>query len=191
MTSLRRLLYLAALALRLACVAGPVVAGPQIEVEFDVESGSGDVLVHARALYPVAGTHVRYVFDAITEYPSLHDWIEGTQLVSSDVRSQEYLVEFRFPWPVGRQWSRVRVWRQGQDCIRWHQIEGSLQANRGEIVLGVSDAKAQIDYRAVMDVGLPDVLTRPYKKRFVAEFLGAVYERATAPRLQLATTARR
>jgi uncharacterized membrane protein len=118
----------------------------------------------------------------------LHEWIEETRLVDSDLHSQDFLVKFRFPWPVGHQWSRVRVWHQGKEGIRWRQIEGSLHANRGEISFGTRDGQAHVDYRAAIDVGLPDLFTQPYKKRFVAEFLGAVYDRAMKPGLRLATS---
>ncbi|MGD2073654.1 MAG: hypothetical protein PVI91_02140 [Gammaproteobacteria bacterium] len=188
MTALRRRLYLASVAIHLLSVALPALAEPHIEVSFEPEA-SGDRLIRAQALFPVDSPVIQSIFTAIPEYPSLHDWIEETQRVGGDLHSQDYLVKFRFPWPVGRQWSRVRVWHEGKKGIHWRQVEGSLQANRGDISFSTRNGRAHIDYRAVIDVGLPDLLTQPYKKKFVTEFLGAVHDRALKPGLRLATTA--
>ncbi len=178
-----------------ACAAQTAHAGPNIEVNFETDSGSSQKLIHAEALFPARRAVIHDIFTAITEYPALHEWIVATQLVQDNAESQEVLVEFRFPWPVGREWSRVEVRHLGQHAIHWHQIEGSLKANRGEIRFTTLDGRAHIVYRAVIDVGLPDAWTRHYKQKFVAEFLGAVADRATASSttraLTLATSGRR
>ena len=72
----------------------------------------------------------------------------------------------------------MEVRRHDDSAIEWHQVEGSLKANRGRITFATRGGAAHIDYRAVIDVGFPDALTRPYKERFVSEFLSAVYQQA-------------
>lgn len=179
MIRLRRLLWLAALGAALGCSVQGALAGPDIDISFEGPDANGQRVIHARALFPVAGAEVQRVFEAIGDYPSLHDWIDSARLVASDAHSEQFLVEFRFPWPVGRQWSRVEVRRQGEHAIEWHQVEGSLKANHGRIAFASRGADAHIDYRAVIDVGLPEPLSRPYKKRFVSEFLDAVHLQAS------------
>ena len=178
MRPLRRLLSLVALAVSLAGTVRPVLAEPDIEVSFERDGTSAHRLIHAEALFPARGADIQRVFAAISAYPELHDWIRTTRPLGRTARGEQFLVEFEFPWPVGKQWSRVEVRRHDDSAIEWHQIEGSLKANRGRIAFATRDGAAHIDYRAVIDVGFPDALTRPYKKRFVSEFLGAVYQQA-------------
>lgn len=180
MKRLRRLLSLAALVAGLGCGARGALAGPDIEIGFESVDDAGQRLIHAEALFPVAGAEVQRVFAAIGGYPSLHAWIQSARRVASSAHSEEFLVEFRFPWPVGQQWSRVEVRRQGDSAIEWRQMEGSLKANHGRIAFASRGSDAHIDYRAVIDVGVPEPLSRPYKKRFVSEFLDAVYSQARA-----------
>jgi uncharacterized membrane protein len=175
---LGRLLSLLAVAASLSGTVRPVLAEPDIEISFERDGTSAHSLIRAEALFPAPGADVQRVFAAISAYPELHDWIRATQLVRKTAQGEEFLVEFEFPWPVGKQWSRVEVRRHDDSAIEWHQIEGSLKANRGRIAFATRDGAAHIDYRAVIDVGFPDALTRPYKKRFVSEFLGAVYQQA-------------
>jgi hypothetical protein len=164
----------------LASATRPALAEAEIEVSFEADAGSRQALVRAEALFPVRSASVKQVFASITAYPELHDWIRDTRLISTSANTEEFRVDFRFPWPVGKQWSRVEVRRHGDDAIEWRQIDGSLKANRGRIVLTSRDGKAHVDYQAAIDVGLPEAVSRHHKKKFVAEFLGAVYERANA-----------
>jgi uncharacterized membrane protein len=141
------------------------------------------------------------VFNAIAEYPALHNWIQDTK-IESDARNgrQEFFIKFKFPWPVGERWSRVEVQREGDSVISWHQLEGTLKMNQGRIVIAEHEQQAHIDYRAVIDVGFPNAVTRSYKKQFVSEFLSAIHYRtnnggqspdetsASAARLMLVTS---
>ena len=180
MRRLRQLLPVLALLSGAAIAAPPALATPEIDISFDSVDDAGRRLIHAEALFPVAGNAVQRVFAAIAAYPALHDWIVSTRHTASGPDGEEFLVEFRFPWPVGQQWSRVEVRRRGDSSIEWRQIEGSLKANHGRIAFASRGANAHIDYRAIIDVGYPEPLTRPYKKRFVSEFMQAVYLQARA-----------
>jgi len=156
----------------LACLAVPVEAAPTIDISFETDAVTGQKLVRAQAVFPASVPVAYAIFDAIGAYPRLHDWIRETTLVSCGKGVQEFLVQFRFPWPVGRQWSRVEVHKNG-GTISWTQLEGSLKANNGQISFEAAGDNVRVDYRAVIDVGLPDALTRSYKKQFITEFLTA------------------
>ena len=70
-------------------------------------------------------------------------------------------------------------------------MEGTLKANHGRISFTASGSDVHIDYRAAIDIGLPESWTKSYKERFIKEFLTAACaqaETATAPeKLLLAT----
>ena len=178
--ALAHMVRLAAVAIVLNCHGTPVFAGPQIEISFEVGAADNQKLVHAQALFTARRSVVYDIFDGITTYPMLHEWIRKTTLVGTGKDSQEFLVEFAFPWPVGRQWSRVEVRHSGNTMILWKQVEGSLKANDGRISFTSSDSEVHIDYRAAIDVGLPELWTQTYKEKFIREFLTAAYEQATA-----------
>lgn len=57
-----------------------------------------------KAVFSTPRPVVYNIFNCITTYPMLHDWIWETTLVSEGKGSQEFLVEFAFLWPVGRRW---------------------------------------------------------------------------------------
>jgi hypothetical protein len=177
-TRLSRLLSLVALAVDLSGATRSALAEPDIEISFERDGTSAHRLIHAEALFPAQGPDIQRVFAAISAYPELHDWIRATRQVGTTPHGDEFLIDFEFPWPVGKQWSRVEVRRHDDSAIEWHQVDGSLKANRGRIVFSTRSGAAHIDYRAVIDVGFPDAFTRPYKQRFVSEFLGAVYQQA-------------
>ena len=42
----------------------------------------------------------------------------------------------------------------------------------------LSDSEVHIDYRAAIDIGLPELWTQSYKEKFVREFLTAACEQA-------------
>jgi len=159
--------------------ASPVIAGPRIEVSFEPDTAGNQKLIHAQAEFAAQWTNVYNTFECITTYPMLHDWIRKTTLVNTGKDSREYLVEFTFPWPVGSQWSRVEVTFSG-NTIFWKQLEGSLQANHGRIRFTSTGSEVHIDYRAAMDIGLPEIWTKSYKVKFVREFLTAAYEHSKA-----------
>jgi uncharacterized membrane protein len=172
MSRLRHTLRAILFAAGLACLAASVEAAPTIDISFETDAVTGQKLARAQAIFPANAAVTYAIFDAIAAYPQLHDWIRKTTLVSCSEGVQEFLVQFRFPWPVGRQWSRVEVHRNG-GTISWKQLEGSLKANDGQISFEAAGDKVRVDYRAAIDVGLPDALTRSYKKQFIAEFLTA------------------
>jgi hypothetical protein len=174
---LTHILRLAVLAANLICHGQSVFAEPRIEVGFEAETADDQKLIHAKAVFAARRSVVYNIFDCITSYPMLHDWIRETTLVGADEGSQEFLVKFAFPWPVGRQWSRVEVHHSG-NTIFWRQLEGSLKANHGRISFTTEDSMVHIDYRAAIDIGLPELLTQSYKEKFVREFLTAAYEQA-------------
>jgi hypothetical protein len=185
-TRLPPLLLPVALLIGLAGATRSALAEPDIEISFERDGTSAQRLIHAEALFPAQGADIHRVFAAISAYPELHDWIRATRRVGKTAHGEQFLIDFEFPWPVGKQWSRVEVRRHDDSAIEWHQVEGTLKANRGRIAFSTRSGAAHIDYRAVIDVGFPDAFTRPYKERFVSEFLGAVYHEA---RTSSATTA--
>lgn len=172
------------------CLVAPVYAGPQIEVSFETGAADTQKLVHAQAEFQAGRSIVYSIFDRISSYPMLHHWIRKTTRVSETADSEEFLVEFAFPWPVGRQWSRVAV-RHNGNAILWEQVDGSLKANHGRIDFTPAGTNVRIDYLAAIDIGLPERLTQSYKAMFVREFLTAAYEQArvisSSPTLALAS----
>jgi uncharacterized membrane protein len=180
--ALSHILRFGALATVLNCLASPVVAGPLIEVSFEADAADRQKLVHAQAVFQSSQSTVYNIFNDITGYPQLHDWIRETTRLGTGKDSQVYLVKFAFPWPVGREWSRVEVHRSG-NTIYWEQLDGTLKANHGRISFTSSDGDVHIDYRAAIDIGLPESWTQSYKEKFIREFLTAACERA-----QTATT---
>jgi hypothetical protein len=168
-------------------------AGPVITVNVRQDSVTKHDVIYAEAAYETHGEAVVSVISAISGYAGLHSWITETELVyQSDSDRQEFHVEFRFPWPVGRKWSRIRVQREADRRISWYQLDGSLGRNEGHLALELREQHAQINYQAVIDVGLPDAWTRTFKQKFVREFLMAVYDHAALAGeqtgLQLAST---
>jgi uncharacterized membrane protein len=187
---LARLLLLVLLAAGLSGHGLLAHAAPRIEVGFEADATDNQKLVHAVAVFDAPQPLVYEVFNRITSYPTLHDWIRNATLVRESNDTQEFLVEFSFPWPVGLQWSRVEVHHSG-NTIYWKQAEGSLRANHGSISFTTTDNEVHIDYRAAIDIGLPELCTRAYKKKFITEFLNAAYKQSrssgSAAALALAT----
>ncbi len=177
MNAFTHILRLGTLATVLNCLATPVIAEPLIEVSFEADAADKQKLVHAQAVFQSSQSTVYNIFNDITDYPQLHDWIRETTRLSTGRDSQEFLVKFAFPWPVGREWSRVEVHRSG-NTIYWEQLDGSLKANHGRISFTSSGGAVHIDYRAAIDIGLPESWTQSYKEKFIREFLTAACERA-------------
>jgi len=177
--ALVRTLMAVVVAVGLLVDANPVFAAPPIKVSFEAGEAGTQKLVHAQTAFPAQEAAVYRVFEQIAIYPMLHDWIRKTTALGADGASAEFLVEFDFPWPVGRQWSRVEV-RDSGDTIVWRQVEGSIRANHGRISFAASGDGVRIDYLAAIDIGLPELVTQGYKAQFVREFLTAACEQATA-----------
>ena len=172
-----RLLCRLLLILVLAYTASPSVAAPLIAIDFEQEQGSKNEWIHAKADCHTTETQLHEVLNDIVKYPALHSWIRESKIESNTMNGgQKFLIEFKFPWPVGKRWSRVEVMRVGDSIISWRQLEGSLKKNQGRIEITEHQQQAHIDYRAIIDVGYPNAFTRGYKKKFVSEFLEAIYD---------------
>ena len=154
-----------------------IAATPDIDIKFEEETGINSEWIHAKANCHTTGEQLYEVVDAVINYPELHSWIRDTKIENNNANiSQKILMEFTFPWPVGEQWSRIEVTKKNKSTITWRQLEGSLIMNRGRVVIVEHDQQAYIDYRANIDVGYANVLTRDYKEAFVVEFLKAIYD---------------
>jgi len=161
----------------LVFTTGSTPAAPQIVIEFETDQTTGQEWIHAKASYHARQAQAYEVFNAIGDYPELHHWIQNTKAEDEgNCDQQAYLIEFVFPWPVGKQWSRVLI-QKSNSGISWNQTEGSLGVNRGRIAIAEYEGQAHIDYRAILDVGYPDAFIRGYKEQFVTEFLIAIYKR--------------
>ncbi len=176
-TAVDRVVLLALFVVSMAFPGTVLRAAPQIDVSFETDSAVTQKLVRARAEFPAERSTVYAIFNGVTAYPRLHDWIRETTLVSTGRNAREYLVKFAFPWPAGSQWSRVEVQHKG-NAIYWKQVDGSLRANHGRISIETVNGRVHIDYLAAIDIGLPELWTQSYKKKFVTEFLSAVCDRA-------------
>jgi len=153
---------------------------PEIAIGFENDSRSGDEFISAETSFQAHHAAIWNAFAAITEYPNLHKWIGEARFVGdTDDDTQEFLIEFKCPWPIGTRWSRVEVTREHGAEISWRQIEGDLNANQGRISFSSKGDQAHIHYRAIISVGVPAMFARPYKKKFVYEFLNAIKERVT------------
>jgi hypothetical protein len=167
-----------ALIFGLVCPAIPSVASMQIDINFEADQATGNEWIRAQADYDIKKSRLYEILNAITEYPTLHGWIQDTKIESDAGNGrQEFLIKFKFPWPVGERWSRVEVRSEGDSVISWNQLEGSLKMNQGRITITGHERQARIDYLAIIDVGFPNAVTRSYKKKFVSEFLGAIQHR--------------
>ena len=156
---------------------GSTLAAPQIDIEFETDQITGQEWIHAKANCHARQAQAYEVFNSIVDYPELHNWIQNTKAESDENNDhQEFLIEFKLPWPVGKQWSRVKI-QKNNSTIFWNQIEGSLNMNRGRITIVEYEGQAHVDYRAILDVGYPNAFTRGYKEQFVTEFLVAIYNR--------------
>jgi uncharacterized membrane protein len=166
-----------ALVAGLVCLAAVAGATPRIEISFEADTSADQKLVHARAEFSADASVTRAIFSAISAYPQLHHWIRESNLVGHRGEFKVYVVRFRFPWPVGEQWSRLEVLER-DNSISWRQIEGTLKANHGRISFHKVRNRVRIDYSAAIDVGLPELWTRAYKKQFIRDFMTAASELA-------------
>ena len=156
---------------------GAAQAMPQIDIEFETDQTTGQEWIHAKTNYLAREAQAYEAFNAIIDYPKLHHWIENTKAENEENSDhQVFLIEFDFPWPLGKQWSRIQI-QKCNSVISWNQTEGSLNINRGKIAITEYEGQAHVDYRAILDVGYPDVFTRGYKEQFITEFLIAIYDR--------------
>lgn len=181
MNAARQALFTRLLGLCFICLVSEATAAPRIEISFETADASGEELICAQAEFHRHGRETWEALASISAYPELHPWIQGARLVDqAGARRQGFLMEFKFPWPVGRRWSHIEVNRESPTRISWHQIEGNLKTNQGQLSLKSREGQVTIDYRASINVGLPNAWTRRYRKKFVVEFIGAVYDRIAA-----------
>ena len=168
----------ATLALLVAC--NVVLAEQAIKIRFAKDSTSGQETLNAHTVFDHHGTALRSVLLSFQGYAELHPWITGATLTSPTAGgNSEFLIQFKFPWPIGQRWSRVEVSTDYQNSINWHQVEGTMKANAGQLKFVASGQGIRVDYSAVINAGLPNALTRGFKKRFVREFIDAAHTRAT------------
>ena len=166
-------------ALALLAVCNAALAEQVIDVHFVNDATSGQEVLKAQATYEHHGAALRRVLLAFPGYADLHPWIAEATSVSPAVDGRsEILIRFKFPWPAGQRWSRIEVNTDHQDVITWRQVEGTMNANRGQLKLVASGQRIRVDYSAVINAGFPDAWTRGFKKQFVTEFIDAAHVRA-------------
>jgi hypothetical protein len=166
----------------LLCAAGGAAAqttGPKIEISFEKGGSPGEQIIHVETDFGVIGTAACDVLCVFPDYAALHPWIKESRLEASEPDGTQiiYFV-LELPWPVGRQWSRLSVERFGDRTVAWSQIEGSFRKNHGTVLLNPEGGKTHLSYWAVIDIGVPSLLARPFQEQFVREFLQAVYDAA-------------
>ena len=172
-------LLFTALVLLAAC--NVALAEQPVKIHFVRDRVSGHEVLKAQTDFECHGAALRRVLFSFHLYANLHPWITETTTVSPPVNgTSEVLIRFKFPWPVGERWSRIEVHMRNQDSIVWRQIEGTMNANEGQLRFDVNGQSTHVDYSATISIGLPDAWTRGFKKQFVAEFIDAAHTLAAA-----------
>ena len=169
----------AALLLLAAGVAQAQETGPKIDIVFEQGGSPGEQIIHVETDFGVVGSAACKVLCVYPDYAALHPWIKESRVesVEPDGTQIVYFV-LDLPWPVGRQWSRLSVERFGDRTMAWSQVEGSFRKNHGTVLLRPEGGTTHLSYWAVIDVGVPGALARPFQEQFVREFLQAVYDAA-------------
>lgn len=165
----------------LACfIQQQVNASQPIEVSVTSDDASGLDLIQAQTAFDNYGASVRRILFAITNYAELHPWIvSSTPVGSGGQDGMEFLIEFKFPWPVRHRWSHIVVQRDGDNAISWHQIEGNMQHNEGHLRFSSSrNQSIEVSMSAIIGIGLPEILCREFKKQFVKEFIKTAHDQA-------------
>ncbi|MGD2062985.1 MAG: hypothetical protein PVF51_05310 [Nitrospirota bacterium] len=152
---------------------------PAIDISFEPGGTPGEQILHVETDFGVVGSAACKVLCVYPDYAALHPWIKESRVeaVEADGTQIVYFV-LDLPWPVGRQWSRLSVERFGDRTMAWSQVEGSFRKNHGTVLLNPEGGRTHLSYWAVIDVGVPPVLARPFQEQFVREFLQAVYDAA-------------
>jgi len=183
------MLFHAVLALLVVC--NVALADQDIEIRFVRDATSGQEVLKAQTAFESHGSALRNVLLNFHGYADLHPWITEATVVAHPINGRaEFIIRFKFPWPIGKRWSHIEVSRDN-NAIIWRQIEGTMKANRGQLVFVSNGQSTRIDYSATIGVGFPDAWTRGFKKQFVTEFIDAAYARATKTNttgLRLATS---
>jgi hypothetical protein len=173
--------YCSVLLFILACFAQQQANASQpIEVSITSDKASGLDLIQAQTAFDNHGVSLRRILLAITGYADLHPWIvSSTRVDSGDQDGTEFLIEFKFPWPVRHRWSRIAVHREGENAISWHQIAGNMRYNEGQLRFSSSrNQSIDVSMSAIIGIGLPEILVREFKKKFVKEFINTAYDKA-------------
>lgn len=182
MSCFLNILYCALLTIFLSCCTPHASAEQLIEFNFVNDAASGEEVLQAKSEFRQHGRSLQKVLLAISGYAELHSWITGVALIKGDHQQEvEFLIEFKFPWPVGCRWSHIRVQRDGTSTITWQQIDGNIEANEGRLAFTTHDNQGMtVEYFTTINLGLglPDLLLRGFKKKFVAEFINAAYVQA-------------
>jgi hypothetical protein len=150
-------------------------ADASIDVVFEDGGTPREQIIHVEADLGAAGPDACQVLCGLTNYVELHPWIAESELewtFPDGTRVVRFVLDL--PWPLGRQWSRLEVEQFGDRTLAWQQVEGSFRSNHGTLVLRPQDGGVHLSYWAVIDLGLPNVVTRPFQEQFIREFLGAV-----------------
>lgn len=165
--------------LTLLTTCNAALAEQVVKTHFVNNAESGQEVMKAQATFGHYSEELRKVLLSFRGYADLHPWITETEISNSPVAgTSQVLIRFKFPWPVGKRWSRIEVNRDGQDAIVWRQIEGTLRANEGQLKFATDGQNIRIDYSAILNTGFPDRWTRSFKKQFVTEFINAAHLRA-------------
>jgi hypothetical protein len=157
-------------------------ASQPIEISITSDEASGLDVIQAQTAFDNHGYSLRRILLAIAGYADLHPWIISSTLVESGNQDgTEFLIEFKFPWPVRHRWSRIAVHREGENAIGWHQIAGNMQYNEGQLRFSSSGNQSiDVSMSAIIGIGLPEILTREFKKQFVKDFIKTAYDQAAA-----------
>lgn len=166
------------LALLVAC--NVTLAEQTIKIQFAKTSTSGQETLNAQTVFDRHGDALRRVLLSFQDYADLHPWITEVTLVKPKAGEKpEFLIRFKFPWPVGERWSHIEVNTDYRNSIIWRQVEGTMNANEGQLKFVTDGQGIRAEYSAVINVGLPNALTRSLRKQFVKEFIGAAQTQAT------------
>lgn len=170
---------LAAVAMVVATAAAAPVA-PRIDTGFSPGATPHEQILHVEADFGSVDHELCRVLCDLTRYPGLHPWIAESYRISDDPDNgiQDVFVILDLPWPAGRQWARLEVEQFGGHTLAWRQIEGSFEKLNGTLIVQNQNGHVRLSYWAVIDVGLPNVATRPVMEHFAREFLLAAYEAA-------------
>jgi len=169
-------------------IATPAVAAslPAVTMGFTPGATPHEQILHVEADFGAIGSDLCGVLCDLTRYPALHPWIVGSRLLTLDPDNdtQEVLVTLDLPWPAGHQWARLKVERFGRWTLAWRQIEGSFEKLNGTLVIGSQAGHVHLSYWAVIDLGLPNIATRPVLMHFARGFLRTAYQAAMRRAMQ-------
>lgn len=173
-----RLLYM--LLLMWSVYANTVTASDHL-IDITIEKGVTTGYDHIHAIGDFRGREsaFREVMMHVPEYARLHEWIDKVTLINvNENDKQAFMIEFVFPWPVGRKWSHIQVETNSDNMISWRQIDGSFKKNEGYMSYTATDISLKIDYSAKVDLGYSPRMVRPYIEQFVTDFIKGIGKRA-------------